>query len=151
MQKRRLFVIAFVVASVSLGIPSQVSAAPSIPRALTTARTVASQVESGQTKTFSVAMPWRANMIGVSFVDPSHSQQGIAVNARAHTAAGWSSWEELGADDNGTTGVETQHATKRLTTEAMWVGTADQVQVRVSVGEAALAIHDLSAHLINTL
>src|SRR5205807_6264124 len=131
MQKRRLFVIAFVVAAASLGIPSQVSAAPRIPRSLTAARTVASQVGSGQTKTFSVAMPWRANMIGVSFVDASHSQKGIAVDARAHTTVGWSSWEELGADDNGTTGVETQHATKRLTTEALWIGTADAVHVRV--------------------
>ena len=151
MQKRRLFVIAFVVAAASAGIPSQVSAAPRIPRALTAARTVISQVNPGQSKTISVAMPWRANMIGVSFLDASNSQRGVAFDARAHTATGWSLWEELGPDDNGTTGVETQHATKRVTTEALWVGTADQVQVRVSVGATTRAIHDVRVHLINTL
>src|SRR5438270_253610 len=61
MRKRRLFVVALIVGAVSLGIPSQVSAAPSIPRSLTTYRTVVSQVEPGRSETLSVRMPWRAN------------------------------------------------------------------------------------------
>jgi hypothetical protein len=151
MQKVRLFVIVFVVAATSFGMPSQVFAAPSIPSALTAVRTVVSQVDPGQSKTISVRMPWRANMIGVSFIDPSHSQNGVAIVTRAHTAAGWSSWEELGENDNGTTGVEARHETTRVTTEALWVGTADRVEVRLSVGTGVKAIHDVRVHLINTL
>src|SRR5437773_1550574 len=64
MRKRRLFIVAFIVGAVSLGIPSQVSAAPSIPRSLTAARTVVSQVDPGRSETLSVRMPWRAHSIG---------------------------------------------------------------------------------------
>src|SRR5690348_13008349 len=109
MRKRRLFVVAFIVGAVSLGIPSQVSAAPSFPRSLTAVRTVLSQVDPGQSKTLSVSMPWRANMIGVSYVDASHSQDGVSVAARAHTVDGWSAWEDLGGNDNGAMGVEAGH------------------------------------------
>ena len=77
MRKRRLFVVAFIVGAVSLGIPSQVSAAPSIPRSLTAVRTVLSQVGAGESSTLSVRMPWRANMVGVSYVDSTHSQKGF--------------------------------------------------------------------------
>src|SRR5439155_19439088 len=92
MQKRRLFVIAFVVATTSLGIPTQVSAAPSTPRSLTAVRTVASQVSPGETKRFSVPMPWRANMIGVSYIDAARDSKGGVVSARAREAGGWRSW-----------------------------------------------------------
>lgn len=151
MQKVRLFVIVFVVAATSFGMPAQVFAAPSIPSALTAVRTVVSQVDPGQSKTLSVPMPWRANMLGVSFVDPSHSQNGVVIVTRAHTAAGWSAWEDLGENDNGTTGVESRHETTRVTTEAIWVGTADKVEVRLTVEATAKAIHDVRVHLINTL
>jgi len=151
MRKRRLFVVAFIVGAVSLGIPSQVSAAPSIPRSLTAYRTVVSQVEPGRSETLSVRMPWRANMIGVSFVDPSHSQAGVVFVARAHTVDGWSAWEELGANDNGAMGAEAKHQSDRVTTEPLWVGTADHVEVKVAVARTAAAIHDVRVHLINTL
>ena len=96
-------------------------------------------------------MPWRANMIGVSFVDPSHSQAGVAFEARAHTVDGWSDWEELGANDNGPMGVEAKHETNRVTTEPLWVGTADHLEVKVTVARTTAAIHDVRVHLINTL
>src|SRR5438270_13068710 len=111
MRKRRLFVVALIVGAVSLGIPSQVSAAPSIPRSLTAYRTVVSQVEPGRSETLSVRMPWRANMIGVSFVDASHSQAGVAFVARAHPVDGWSAWEVLGRNGTGSMGVAALNAT----------------------------------------
>ncbi|HLW18011.1 MAG TPA: peptidoglycan recognition protein [Actinomycetota bacterium] len=151
MRKRRLFVVAFIVGAVSLGIPSQVSAAPSIPRSLTAVRTVLSQVDPGQSKTISVRMPWRANMVGVSYLDATHSENGVSVVARAHTVDGWSTWEELGGNDNGAMGVEAKHDSQRLSTEAVWVGTADHVEVKVSVANSAQAIQDVRVHLINTL
>jgi hypothetical protein len=151
MRKRRLFVVAFIVGAVSLGIPSQVSAAPSFPPSLTAVRTVLSQVDPGQSKTLSVSMPWRANMIGVSYVDATHSQDGVAVAARAHTVDGWSAWEDLGGNDNGAMGVEAGHESKRLTTEALWVGTADHVEVKVAVASTAEVVRDVRVHLINTL
>ena len=151
MLKRRVSVVAFFVAAVSFGIPSQVSAAPSIPRSLTAVRSVLSQVDAGQSKTLSVRMPWRANMIGVSYVDASHSQNGVAMVARAHTADGWSAWEELGANDNGAEGIEARRESNRLSTEPLWIGTADHVEVKVSVASTAQTIHDVRVHLINTL
>ena len=151
MGKRRFFVVAFIVAAVSFGIPSQVSAAPSIPRSLTAVRTVLSQVEPGQSKTLSVSLPWRVNMIGLSYVDRSHTQNGVSIVARAHTADGWSAWEEVGANDNGATGVEAKHETNRLTTEPLWVGTADHVDVKVSLAKTGQTIRDVRVHLINTL
>ena len=150
--KRRVLVVGFIVAAVSFGIPSQVSAAPSVPQSLTAVRTVLSQVEPGQSRTLSVSMPWRANMIGVSYLDAAHSESGVTIVARAHTADGWSGWDELGGNDNGQpVGVEAQHQSPRLTTEALWVGTADQVEVKVTVASTASTIKDVRVHLINTL
>ena len=151
MLKKRLFVIAFVVAAASLGIPTQVSAAPSTPKSLMAVRTVASAVSPGQTVTLSVPMPWRANMLGLSYLDKSHSGAGVGILTRAHTSGGWSVWEELGANDNGATGVEAAHESQRVTTEPLWVGTADQVEVRISVAKSAGAIHNVRVHLINSL
>ena len=152
MRARRVFVVAFVVGVASLGIPAQVSAAPSIPRSLTAVRTVLSQVEPGQSKTLSVRMPWRANMIGVSYVDADHSETGVSIVARAHTVDGWSAWQEVGANDNGyPMGVEGRHESNRLTTEPLWIGTADHVEVTVSVATTAQTIRDVHVHLINTL
>src|ERR1041385_5524799 len=141
--KRRVLIVGFIVAMVSFGIPSQVSAAPSVPRSLTAVRTVLSQVEPGQSKTLSVTMPWRANMIGASYIDATHSQDGVAIAARAHTAAGWSAWEDLGTDDNGAEGVEARHETNRLTTDAVWVETAYKVEVNVTVASTAQTIRDV--------
>lgn len=91
-------------------------------------------------------------MIGVSYVDATHSQEGVAIVARAHTAGGWSAWEELEANDNGSpTGVEALRASPRLTTEALWVGTADHVEVKVTVARGTGAIDDVRVYLINTL
>ena len=151
MRNRRLFVIAFIVTATSLGIPTQVSAAPSTPRSLTAVRTVASQVSPGETRTFSVPMPWRANMVGVSFDDRGHTAKGVLVSARAHTAGGWSSWEALESSDSVASSIEAAHASKRVATDPIWVATADKVQVQITVLPGSQVIRDVRVHLINSL
>jgi hypothetical protein len=148
---KRLFVIVFVVAGASLGIPSQVFAAPSTPASLTAVRTVASQVSPGETKAFSVPMPWRANMVGVSYVDRTHSAKGVFVSARTHAADSWSSWQSLESSDSGASNTEALHASHRVTTDPIWVATADQIQVLITVLPGSEAIHDVRVHLINSM
>jgi hypothetical protein len=151
MRLKRLFVIVFVLAGASLGIPSQVLAAPSTPPSLTAVRTVASQVSPGETKTFSVPMPWRANMIGVSYDDRMHSAKGVLVSARTHTADSWSAWESLESSDSVASSTEASHANRRVATDPIWVATADQVQVQITVLPGSQAIHDVRVHLINSM
>ena len=149
MHAKRLLIIAFVVGAASLGIPTQVSAAPSIPKSLETNRSLIAQVPAGQTKVLSVPMPWRANMIGVSYVDAKRSSSGVVVQARVHDGGAWSAWEALDNGEPAADGAELKKISPRVMTDPLWVGTADGIQVSVHAG--AQALHDVRIDLINTL
>jgi hypothetical protein len=112
---------------------------------------LASSIPAGQTEVLSAPLPWRANLVGVSYAGSPRGERGVEIAVRAHTSDGWSGWETLGANDNGPTGVEAKHETARATTEPVWVGTADGVEVRVGVSRGARAIHDVRLHAFNTL
>src|SRR5258706_962073 len=142
MRNRRLFVIAFVVVTTSLGIPTQAFAAPSIPRSLTAVRTVASQVSPGETKRVSVSMPWRANMLGVSYLDRARNPNGVLVSVRAREAGVLGSWQALDTSDTVGSSNEADPASKRVATDPIWLATADRGQVEIAVPSGGQAIRD---------
>ncbi|MGZ4140572.1 MAG: N-acetylmuramoyl-L-alanine amidase, partial [Actinomycetota bacterium] len=111
---------------------------------------MATSIAPSRTETFSVALPWRANMVGLSYAG-SKDTADVAISARAHTSDGWSSWEELGSNDNGGDGFEAAHQSKRITTDPLWVGTADGLQIRVALGKKAHPLQDVHVQLLNTL
>jgi hypothetical protein len=147
--RRSFVVVTFVVLATSFAIPSQTEPA-SIPKTLGATVRLASSIRAGTTKTVSVPLPWRANMVGVSFVAPAH-QKGVTVEARSHDGNGWSGWENIDENDNGGDGIEHEYQSARTSTSAMWIGTADGLDVRITVPENARSLRDVRVHLINTL
>src|ERR1051325_6532378 len=120
----RLFVLAALTALSTFGVPGQ-ARAEWIPRTLGDTMRVAPVVNGSFER--EVALPWRANSVGVSFAD-KHATA-FTLSLRAHTDAGWSDWTDLEAQDNGPDASSAEHArgTTRTVTEPMWIGCADSV------------------------
>ena len=104
------------------------------------------------------SLPIRSNLVAVSLRTTHGAADGVeeraGIEARFHTVKGWSSWETLGVEtDEGpdTSSVEYAHASRRVYTQPIWVGTADQMAFRVTAHAGAPEMWDFRAHVINTL
>lgn len=133
-------VVAGVVASI-LGLGPVSNAAPAMPA--TEARDLIVQSSPARSIAKSLALPIRANMIGVSY-------RGAAADVRMRVhrpGRGWDEWETLGTSDIGPD-VGTGEGNDRVATEPSWVGTADRVELRI---DGAAPVRDVRVHAINTI
>ncbi|MFN2614886.1 MAG: N-acetylmuramoyl-L-alanine amidase, partial [Actinomycetota bacterium] len=146
----RISFIASFVGAFILAVPGPLHAATHIPKTLSATVDVARAVAPGSARTISVALPWRANMAGVTFLSPRRSSHGVSISLRAHTAAGWSSFELLDLEGDGVDPSEAKHLKPWVSSEPTWVGTADRLDVKVSVARDGVAIRDVSLALLNT-
>ncbi|MHB8512326.1 MAG: peptidoglycan recognition protein family protein [Actinomycetota bacterium] len=92
-----------------------------------------------------IALPFRANMIGFTW---RGSDANVLVSTRTPNGA-WSSWESLGAGDNGADpgSREAARSAAIKSTEAHWVGLTDAVAVRM---HSSGLISDVKLSAINT-
>lgn len=132
-------VVAGVIASI-LGFGPVSRAAPAIPA--TEARDLSVRVNPARSVVATLALPIRANMIGVSYRGAA-----ATVRLRVHRPGeGWKPWQTLGSSDIGPDDW-TGEGNDRVTTEPAWVGLADRVMVRV---DAPMPVSDVRVHAINT-
>jgi hypothetical protein len=101
-------------------------------------------------------LPIRGNLVAISFRSASAAaaEAGVQIEATFHTASGWSSWEQFDIEaDEGPdpSSAEAAHASKRVFTHPIWVGTADRMAFRLVAHAGAPEMSDLRAHVINTL
>jgi hypothetical protein len=150
-RRARLVVIAVIAAFATLGVPSHVSAAPSVPAALDRVLRIPGQVDPGSHVRRTVGLPWRANLLSVSFVSADPSAEGVEVVIRAHVAGAWSAPVDIDVEpDEAADAAEQAGATRRVVTAPAWVGAADAVEVHVAVEPGAAPVGDIRLHLTNT-
>jgi hypothetical protein len=104
------------------------------------------------------SLPIRGNLVAVSLRTTPGAADGVeeraGIEARFRTVTGWSAWESLGVEtDEGpdTGSVEYAHASRRVYTLPIWVGTADKMAFRVTAHAGAPEMWDFRAHVINTM
>lgn len=153
MRAARITTIAFVLGFVTLGVPGQVRAADPIPRALEATVRLASRIGPGENVTLPIPLSWRANLAGVSYIGADEEAEGVTVAARARETGGaWSEWYTLGIEpDEAPDAREARRASARVFTEPQWLGTADRLQVRITLDSGAEPVRDARIHLSNTL
>lgn len=103
------------------------------------------------------SLPIRGNLIAISLRTLPGAADGVeeqaGIEARFHTAKGWGAWEALGvetAEGPDTSSAEYAHASRRVYTLPIWVGTADRMAFRVTAHAGAPAMWDFRAHVINS-
>ncbi|HEX9694814.1 MAG TPA: N-acetylmuramoyl-L-alanine amidase [Actinomycetota bacterium] len=120
-------------------VASPAGGAPAFAR--TEASDVVLQSKPAAAVVKNVALPIRANMIGLTY-----RGTGASIRVRVHRpGAGWGEWESVAASDIGPDRW-TGEGTDRSAIEPMWVGTADRVMVRLDG-----SVRDVRLHAINTL
>lgn len=96
-----------------------------------------------------VALPFRANMVAVSF--GPRQGEGATVEVRVRAEGSWTPWQTLRIDpDEAPDGVEARRASRRATTLPLWVGTADRLHLRVRPAAGARLPGDARVHVINS-
>lgn len=150
-----------------LGVEVPVHASPRFPETLDKTLVLARGLKIAATRTTGVSvergartLPIRGNLVALSLRTDTTSKARAAVEdlvtleARFHSAKGWTAWETLAVEpDEGPdlNSAEARHASKRIFTMPIWVGTADKMAFRVTAGAGAPVLTDLRAHVINSL
>lgn len=129
------------------GVPTQAPAAEPIHRTLR-AEVSLPAVPAGAHRVLDAPLPWRANLVGVTF--PGMGEGDISVEVRAHDANGWTRWAPLDADgEHAPDGAERLRASIARGTDAVWVGASERVQVRIGAPRGA-RIPQVRVHALNT-
>jgi N-acetylmuramoyl-L-alanine amidase-like protein len=165
MKRARILVVTLVVGVSFYGgaIPSH--AGPRFPRTLDESLELARGLRIAPTDTTGVfversarSLPIRGNLIALSLRTvaggAARVEDRVGIEARFHTADGWSEWETLGVEtDEGpdTSSAEYARATRRVYTQPIWVGTADKMAFRMTAHAGGPAMWDVRAHVINTM
>lgn len=96
-----------------------------------------------------VDLPIRANLVAVSFAPGEGEDATVEVRARA--GGTWSRWQALPIDpDEAPEGAEARRASRRTTTQPLWVGTADGMHVRVHPAPGEDLPAGTRVHVINS-
>ena len=165
MFRRRLLIAALIASLWTVLVPLPSSAAPRFPATLERSlelargqRLTPTRTKGAAAERMSLRLPMRANLVAMSFRTASRDEEaieeGISIMTRFHTKNGWGSWGELHVEPEESpdpTTVEARRATNRIFTSPIWVGTADAMAFRVAAEAGAPAVHDLRAHVINSL
>ena len=147
----RLAVLSCAFVASTLALQGPVSAMPVLPRTLMASRSVLTTLGAGHDQVMTVALPYRVNMVGLSFVSADPHGLDVTLRVRTHNDTGWDDWEPATlSDEPGPDGAEARRASPRVFTDPIWVGTADGLEVDATVGMRGTPIRDLRAHLFNT-
>ncbi len=146
----RVGIIALIVAGTSLGFPtySPVDARPAPARF--TSLPVAASVRAASVLSTIRELPWRANMLGVSWASADGAED-VVVSVRTRTDNLWSDWTALVVEeDEGPDPGAEPNDDGRLRTLPVWVGTVDAVDVRVRARRGHARLRDVALDLVNT-
>lgn len=124
---------------------------PPAPEPLDGTLAAAARVAPGRSVTTSLTLPWRANLIGVSFASRDPEASGITVTARAHHPGGWGAERAFRIEfDEAADRWEARRASPRVFTDAQWVGLADAVELTIESARGARPVREVRLHVINT-
>ena len=162
MTRLRLTVLALVTGVAVVGVPFPASAGPAVPPTVERSVAVDRAISVRPTATRGAwvergpfHLPVNANLVALSFLSGATGEaleRGVTVDARFHSATGWSGWEPLWIEeDEGPDAVEARRASKRVFAGPLWVGTSDQMILRLIASPGGPDASDLRAHVINTL
>lgn len=149
---RRLFVlvVSAVIGFGVVGVPAHVVAA-GVPEALDARSLLLPSLSPGEGFAKTVALPWRANMIGISFLGDDPEAEGLSVHVNALSRGEWSGWKELHVDpDEQPERAEMAGASPRLATLPQWVGAAKRLEIRLAMDGSGRTIHDVRLEAMNT-
>jgi len=143
---RGIFVVTVVAVS-TFGVPGPVRAEAPAPKTLDASLGVRARIAPDRAAAGTIALPWRANLIGVSF--DSADAESADIRVRAHGPAGWSLWKTMVyEEDEGPDGDDEPAMRAGAFTLPLWVGLADTVQLRVAAGDRA--VRDVRLVAFNT-
>ncbi|HVL32247.1 MAG TPA: peptidoglycan recognition protein [Actinomycetota bacterium] len=150
MRSHKIVFAALLAGAVTLGVPDQVLAQP-IPRALDAVVHVAPGVSSGDALERTLALPWRANTVGLSFRGDETNADSVGIDIRTRQTDGWTPWSSLHIEpEEAPDGAEARAKNPRVFTEPSWVGSADAIQIRMHT-ESGVVARDVRLHISNTL
>lgn len=150
MRRIKIGIVVAVTTFATFGFPSHV-VAQTIPEALAHRAAVATDVAPGQTVVQRITLPWRANMVGVSFASSDPAADGVEVSVRYRDPGEWSDWVELHVDlDEQPDDAEMEGSSPRVATLPQWVDLAKHFQVRVALEADAAPVRDLKLETSNT-
>jgi len=134
----------------TFGVQSHVIAQV-IPEALGHRAAVVSDVQPGQTVVQRVTLPWRANLVGVSFSSSDPDAAGVEIGVRYRDPGAWSEWLDvhIEADEN-PDAAEMRDASARNATLPQWVDLAKQIQIRIELEPDATPLQDVRLESYNT-
>lgn len=163
MGRIRMLVVALITGIVAFGVPIFISDRPHVPDVVTRDVSLAQGTTLEPTATRAASIQKRAsklgmqgNLVAVSFdakADHEALERDLTVETRFRTSKGWGSWEKLtieGDEGPDLNSPEAAKASKRIFAGPIWVGTADQVDVRMRSEAGGPSARDIKVHVINS-
>jgi hypothetical protein len=148
--KARLLVVAMFVGAFSFAVPTHVPASV-VPDVVSGAQTIASSIAPGARLSTTVTMPWRTNLVGVSFLGSDPEAEGVEITMRAFDRGAWTDRLDMIVEpDEAPDAEELARASKRVATLPQWVGRATRFDISITSSLDAEPIHDVRLDAINT-
>lgn len=147
----RVAFVAFVSACVTLGVPGPLTAAEYVSRTEAAGIPVEGFVAPGQAVAREVVLPWRANMVGLSFEAFDASGDGISIRVQTVSDGAWGKWRDIEVQtEDAPDGTEAALASGRLATDPVWVGLSARMRVSIKVDAGTAPIRDVRLEALNT-